>query len=86
MANKSSQSASAAVAAPGHGTTPRTGRGVTLEAYQAIRSAVAEEIALRTNNCNTQFTAGESGATTVVRERAARGAPASQPQGTIVVS
>ena len=84
MANKSSQSASAAAAAPGHGTTPGTGREVTLEAYQAIRSAVAEEIALRTNNI--QFTAGESGATTVVRERGARGAPASQPQGTIVVN
>ena len=70
---------SASPTAAGHAPT---GRGITLEAYQAIRSAVAEEVALRSNNI--QFTAGESGASTVQRERAGGGMRA--PQGTIVVS
>ena len=75
--NRTSQSASAA----GHGTP--TGWGISLEAYQAIRSAVAEEVALRSGGI--QFTASESGASAVARERGERGAGGAS-HGTIVVS
>ena len=64
------QSATQSASPAGH--TP-TGRGISLEAYQAIRSAVAEEVALRRNTDDIQFTAAESGASTVRRERAGGG-------------
>ena len=77
---RSSLSASGSRSAASNGTSLRNGMGISLEAYQAIRAAVAEEVALTSN---LQLTASESGA--VVRERGERGegAPA---HGTVVVS